>query len=159
VPWFAIDGPDDELYGALMWSGAWQLTIARVGKNLDLSFGLGETTTTVRTASAEGPHALLGLSAGGLPGASAALRSCVLNGIRGGRPLTPLVTYNTWFAYGTAVDEDSMHAAMDGASALGAELFVLDAGWYRGAGAANAFDYDSGLGSWQPDTARFPDGL
>jgi len=83
----------------------------------------------------------------------------VLAGIRGGRPLTPLVTYNTWFAYGTEIDEATLKAEMDRVAALGVELFVVDAGWYEGTGKADAFDFDSGLGSWTADPARFPNGL
>ena len=160
VPWFAIDGAQDEFYAGLMWSGAWSLSIERSNANLSASFGLPSMTTTLsRDAALDGPHAFFGVAAGHLPEASAALRSYIVNGIRSGRGFSPMVTYNTWFAYGTAITEDSMRLEMDGAAALGAELFVIDAGWYEGAGAENAFDYDSGLGSWQVDAARFPDGL
>src|SRR5262249_51242857 len=80
-------------------------------------------------------------------------------GIRAGRSLAPLVTYNTWFAYGTRIDETSMMREIDGNASLGVELFVLDAGWYAGAGASGPSDFESGLGSWQVDPARFPRGL
>jgi alpha-galactosidase len=52
-----------------------------------------------------------------------------------------------------------MRAEMDRAAALGTELFVIDAGWYAGTGAAGPFDFDAGLGGWQADPARFPNGL
>ncbi len=159
VPWFAIDGSGEEFYAALMWSGAWSLRAEQSGGTLNLTLGLAPMSATLRDNSIEGPHAIFGAAAGRLSDASAALRSYVVNGLRSGRAFSPLVTYNTWFAYGTAVDEDSMRAEMDGAAALGAELFVLDAGWYQGAGADNAFDFDSGLGSWTADPARFPSGL
>ena len=48
---------------------------------------------------------------------------------------------------------------MERAAALGVELFVVDAGWYDGAGAAGPMDFDSGLGSWTADPVRFPNGL
>ena len=35
----------------------------------------------------------------------------------------------------------------------------MDAGWYRGAGAAGPMDFDAGLGSWAPDPTRFPNGF
>ncbi len=159
VPWFAIDGAQDEFYAALMWSGAWSLTVDRSTSGLALSLGLAPMSTLAAETPIDGPHALFGVVKGGLSQATGALRSYVLQGIRQGRPLTPMVTYNTWFAYGTDVDESSMHAEMDHAAALGAELFVIDAGWYAGAGADSAFDFDSGLGSWTPDPVRFPNGL
>jgi alpha-galactosidase len=158
VPWIAIDGPKDEFYAALMWSGAWTLTASRIGSNISLAIGLAPMTTTLR-APIDGPHVVFGVATGGLAQATAALRSYVLDGIRGGRPLAPQVTYNTWFAYGTEIDEPSMMAEMDQAAALGTELFVIDAGWYEGAGAAGPFDFDAGLGTWTPDPTRFPNGL
>jgi alpha-galactosidase len=82
-----------------------------------------------------------------------------LRGLRKGRALTPLVTYNTWYAQGVRVDEESVRGGMLRSGAIGAELFVLDAGWYTGADAAGAFDYDNGLGTWEVDPARFPNGL
>jgi alpha-galactosidase len=158
VPWFAIDGDQDEFFATLMWSGAWSLGVTRGRTGLEVSFGL-VSMSTAAGAPFDGPHAVFGVVRGGLPAATAALRSYAVNGIRAGRPLVPLVTYNTWFAYGTSIDESSIRAAMDRAAALGVELFVLDAGWYRGAGAGGPTDFDSGLGSWTPDPARFPNGL
>ena len=40
MPWFAIDGVQDEFYAALMWSGAWSLVIDRNSTGLAFSFGL-----------------------------------------------------------------------------------------------------------------------
>lgn len=158
VPWFAIDGAQDEFYAALMWSGAWSLDFDRTGTGLALSFDLAPMSTEAR-GPVDGPHVVFGVAAGGLPQATAALHSYVLDGVRGGRPLAPLVTYNTWFAYGTDVDEASMRGEMERAAALGAELFVIDAGWYVGIGSAGPFDFEAGLGAWTPDPSRFPDGL
>lgn len=158
VPWMAIDGARDEFYVALMWSGAWTLAAERTGRNLALTVGLGPMTTTVR-AAVDGPHVVFGAVPGGIARATAALRTYVLDGIRAGRPIEPLVTYNTWFAYGTEIDEATLIAEMERAAALGAELFVVDAGWYAGAGAAGPYDFDSGLGSWTPGPNRFADGL
>ena len=42
---------------------------------------------------------------------------------------------------------------------VGTELFVVDAGWYVGAGGSGLFDFESGLGNYQPDPDRFPNGL
>jgi alpha-galactosidase len=159
VPWFAIDGTQDEFYAALMWSGAWSLTVDRSTAGLALSIGLAPMTTVMNDAPIDSPHAVFGVVKGGLAQATGALRSYVLQGIRLGHPLTPMVTYNTWFAYGTDIDEASMRKEMDSAASMGAELFVIDAGWYAGAGADGPFDFDSGLGSWTPDPTRFPDGL
>lgn len=158
VPWIAIDGARDEFFAALMWSGAWTIAADRNAVGVTVSAGLAPMTTTL-VSSVDGPHIVFGAVAGGPAQATAVLRSYVLDGIRGGRALRPLVTYNTWFAYGTEIDEASMLEEIDRASALGAELFVLDAGWYAGAGAGGPYDFDAGLGWWTADTVRFPNGL
>jgi alpha-galactosidase len=159
VPWFAVDGSPDEFYAALMWSGAWSLSLDRSDSGLSLAVTLGSMSTVVENVPLDGPHVLFGVVRGGLPQASAAIRSYGLQALRGGRALTPMVTYNTWFAYGTEIDDASMRQEMTRAAAIGTELFVIDAGWYAGAGAASPFDFDAGLGSWSPDPVRFPNGL
>lgn len=160
VPWLAIGSGEDEFFAALMWSGAWSMTVDRSEAGLAVAIGLPPMATSVsRTGPVEGPHAVFGIARADTGGTAAALRTYILDGIRAGRPLTALVTYNTWFTYGTQIDEESMRAEMSHAAALGTELFVIDAGWYPGAGANGPGDFDSGLGNWNPDPARFPNGL
>ena len=40
VPWFTVDGADDELYAGLMWSGGWSLTAAGRTNGIEVSWGL-----------------------------------------------------------------------------------------------------------------------
>src|SRR5438552_1347043 len=108
-----------------MWSGGWSLSVDRSGGGLKLSLGLSAMKTTVGGQEIAGPHALFGVVNGGMPQATEALRSNVLNGLRGGRALPAPVTYNTWFAYGIDIDENAMLEEMDRAAALGVELFVV----------------------------------
>jgi alpha-galactosidase len=142
-----------------MWSGGWSLTAARRTNGIEVSWGLSPMTTTVSGASVEGPHVLIGMTRGARPEASAAIKSFIVNSIRQGQPFTPLVTYNTWFAYLTDVDDATMRAEMDHAAALGSELFVIDAGWYTGADIEHPSNFDQGLGTWEIDPARFPNGM
>jgi len=158
VPWFTIDGPNEVFYAGVMWSGAWSLTAARTGTQLDVSVGLAPMTTSLTTL-VDGPHAFFGVARGDAASAASALRPFIIDGLRRGRPIEPLVTLNTWFAYGVNVDADTMEREIDLAAALGAELFVLDAGWHVGAGQNGTFDFASGLGTWKVDPAKFPDGL
>ena len=158
VPWIAVDNGPDTFYAGLLWSGAWSLTAARSGGALEVRLGLGGMTTSV-SSPIDGPHAFFGVTAGGMGNVPAALRTYVLHGLRAGRPFDPQVTYNTWFAYGVGIDEASMRDEIDGAASLGAERFVVDAGWYLGAGSAGTGDFSSGLGTWQVDPSRFPSGL
>ena len=160
VPFILVDDGRDEFYGGLMWSAAWQIAIERAGDRLNLSAVIPNVTTTATPARAvELPHAFFGITTHSMTDESGALRRFLMNGIRHGRPLDPLVTYNTWYAYGVTINEDAMVAEMDLAASLGVELFVLDAGWYAGAGQNGDFDFDSGLGSWAADADRFPSSL
>ncbi len=159
VPWLAVDGASDEFYTALMWSGGWSLKVARTRTGLSMDWGLGVMTTTAGAAPIHTPHVLIGVARGALPAASAAMRTYVLQGLRGGRPIAPLVTYNTWYAYGTAVDDESMRLEMARAASMGVELFVIDAGWYIGADTKHTTNFTPGLGTWTADPDRFPDGL
>jgi alpha-galactosidase len=159
VPWFAVDGSPDEFYTALLWSGAWSFTANRTDDRLVLSFGLEGMSAAVTAQPLDGPHVVFGAVHGNVWHASDALRTYVEQGLRQGRPLTSLITYNTWYAYGTRIDENAMRDAMVRAAALGAELFVIDAGWYTGAGTNGDFDFDTGLGTWEADAGRFPNGL
>jgi len=85
------------------------------------------------------------------------MRSFIDTAVRHGRAYSPLVTYNTWFTYGTAIDEASMRHEMDAAADLGVELFVVDAGWYKAGD--DPGDFTTGIGVWEADTDRFPSGL
>jgi alpha-galactosidase len=107
----------------------------------------------------ETPHSFVGSVAGGPTAVSAALRGFLTTGVRLGRPIVPLVTYNTWYPYATRIDEPTMLDEIDRTAALGMELFVLDAGWYPGAGTLGYADFDTGLGTWAVDPRRFPSGL
>jgi hypothetical protein len=133
VPWFAVDQGPDKLYVGLMWSGAWGGYVRRMDDSLRISVGLPGTITTVEPGVAlETPHLFFGVASGPDPDVAACLRPFLRDTLRRGRGWDPLVTYNTWFAYGTHVSEDVVLRELDANAALGTELFVLDAGWYPG---------------------------
>ena len=161
VPFVLVDAGLDEFYGGMMWSGAWQIAFERSADDmLRVSAQFPGTSTTAAPGKPiEVPHTFFGVTARASLDESGALRQFILNGIRHGRPLQPLVTYNTWFAYGTTINQDVLTEEWDRAAAMGVELVVIDAGWYVGAGASNDYDFESGLGTWTVDSGRFPDGL
>ena len=158
LPMISADTPSDEFFGGLMWSGAWQMTATRTGGAIAIAAGLPAMSRAVDAAHPlETPHGFFGFTPGARGDVADALRAFVVNGIRQGRPFQPLVTYNTWFSYGTEIDEQTMKDEMIEAAIMGVELFVVDAGWYVGAGQGT--DFDSGLGTWEVDSVRFPNGL
>ncbi len=156
-----LHGGDEsaEFFAGLMWSGSWRISAQSLAdRQMRLTAGFPRVSTTVDSARPlDTPHGFFGFTQGGRSEVSPALRAFVVDGLRGGRPFRPLVTDNTWFSYGTEIDEQSMMDEMAGAASVGVELFVVDAGWYAGVGRGS--DFDPGLGSWQVDRARFPNGL
>ncbi len=159
LPWFFIDSGTDGFFGALLWSGSWQLTLTREGDAIRAALGLPSFLTRVAPGAAlEAPHAVFGVTGGSVRDVSDALARFVATGLRAGRPIRPLVTYNTWYAYGTHLDEEAVRREIDAAAALGVELFVLDAGWLPN-NPDDPFDFTTGLGRWRADEERFPSGL
>jgi alpha-galactosidase len=160
MPFFVVQGDGDRFYGGLMWSGSWRLSFERRDASMQVTAHFPDVATSVsQQTPLEVPHTFFGATTGRDQDVSRAVRTFVVNGIRSGRPFQPQVTYNTWYQYGTTINEDAVVAEMDRAASLGVELFVLDAGWWVGAGRDGAYDFDSGLGTWTEDLNRFPSSL
>ena len=156
LPWFLIDAGSESFFGGLLWSGSWQAHLAQEPGGLRARVGLPPFATTV-DAALDTPHAYVGVIDGSTQTVADATRIFIDSAIRHGRPYTPLVTYNTWFHYGTAIDEESAAHEIDAAADLGVELFVLDAGWYKAG--TDPWDFTTGIGVWEADADRFPSGL
>lgn len=164
-PWFAIDsGARQEdgrvWFGALGWSGSWKFSIeqtphqqVRVTGGLhtfDFAYSLqpGESLET--------PAFYGGFTTGGFGEASRLLHQLELNEIlprsSAGRPRP--VLYNSWEATTFDVDEPGQKALAEKAARIGVERFVMDDGWF---GARN--NDRAGLGDWQVNPRKFPNGL
>jgi alpha-galactosidase len=158
VPLIAVDDGRSTFFGGVMWSGAWRITCDRAADRLRVRALFPDAPAAGLTRNVEVPHTFFGMVSRPSTPASA-IRQFVQKGVRRGRPFAPLVTYNTWFAYGTTIDEDQLVDEINRAAALGVELFVVDAGWYAGTGVNSDTDFESGLGNLAWDTVRFPTGL
>ncbi len=76
--------------------------------------------------------------------------------VRDGDALRPVVV-NNWEATFFSFDTDRLFGLIDHTADLGAELFLLDDGWF---GESHPRDDDTtGLGDWQVDQAKLPGGL
>jgi alpha-galactosidase len=174
MPWFAVSAWTSDVeqtqparvrnatqfFGSMLWSGSWSARIRRAGGNAAVQLGLPSFVTTLGAGGTlEGPHAIFGTTNEVLPSTSTAIVSFVDQRLRRGRPLRALVTYNTWYPYGTFLDEASMRAEMALAAEMGFEQFVIDAGWWAGANPRDRSDYVHGWGNWKIDRRRFPSGL
>ncbi|MFH8518529.1 alpha-galactosidase [Streptomyces gelaticus] len=163
-PWLALDdGSASEERGevwstALAWSGSWRVTVHRdpVGRTTwtggfgheGLSWTLqpGESLRTPVYAGLYTPH---GFGAAGRAWHDY-IRRHVLPEPDRDRP----VLYNSWEATGFDVTEAGQIRLAHLAARLGAELFVLDDGWF-----GTRHDDRSGLGDWTPRPEAFPRGL
>ncbi|MFF0887078.1 alpha-galactosidase [Streptomyces sp. NPDC003456] len=163
-PWLALDdGHTGEEHGevwvvALAASGSWRLTAQRTAAGrAGVLAGEGHEGVELRLSPGESHRTPVSLglyTGGGFGGASRAfhrhLRTHVLPHPEELRP----VLYNSWEATSFEVSEDNQLDLARRAAELGAELFVLDDGWFRGR------DNDrAGLGDWTPHPQRFPRGL
>ncbi|MBU3870401.1 alpha-galactosidase [Streptomyces sp. 4503] len=163
APWLAIqdaaDPGDPPAYGvALEWPGNWHITAeAEPGGTVRIRSGRvpheglvrlapGDTLTTPRLACA--------FSAEGLDGLSRVWHRYErhLTGERLHRPRK--VLYNSWEATAFDVDAAAQLELARTAADLGAELFVVDDGWFTGRA-----DDTGGLGDWYPDPAAFASGF
>ncbi|MCF2534576.1 alpha-galactosidase [Streptomyces sp. FB2] len=162
APWLAVqDGTpgDGPAYGiALEWAGNWHITAeAEPGGAIRVRAGRvphggavvltpGTTLTTPRLACT--------FSADGLDGLSRVWHRYErrLAGDRLHRPRK--VLYNSWEATGFDVDAAGQLELAKVAADIGAELFVVDDGWFTGRA-----DDTGGLGDWHPDPAAFPHGF
>ncbi|WP_420113074.1 alpha-galactosidase [Pseudactinotalea sp.] len=64
------------------------------------------------------------------------------------------IVFNSWYATTFDVRIEHQLELADVAAELGVEVFVVDDGWFRGRTSDAA-----GLGDWDPDPAKFPQGL
>ena len=70
-----------------------------------------------------------------------------------GRAVLPPASYDHYYGIESAIDYELLSREADGAAELGLEIFVLDAGWFKGS-------FPNGAGNWdEVDTTKLPDGL
>jgi alpha-galactosidase len=166
-PWFAIGKSAETTetagpvwFGELGWSGSWRITVedsALHAVRITAGYNPFDFSYTLQPGeSLETPHAYVGYTEHGQGEASRILHRFQLAEILPERPdpkPRPIV-YNSWEATGFNVNEAGQMALADRAAKLGAERFVMDDGWF------GERDNDhAGLGDWQVNRTKFPNGL
>lgn len=158
APWLAVqDQHGEQAWGvSLVWPGSWEIdaevdptgmTRVRVGR-LPHPGPLVIEPGAMLTS----PYAALAYSPDGLDGLARVWHTYERR-IARDRTRRP-VLYNSWEATGFAVEAQSQLELAKVAADVGAELFVVDDGWFVGRD-----DDTGGLGDWTPDETKFPGGF
>jgi alpha-galactosidase len=166
-PWFAVERSKqmdqdvgDVWFGALGWSGSWQINLETDWQNrvritggyspFDFAYVLppGQSLDT--------PKFYGGYTHQGVGGASRLLHRFELDSVVPRVPHRHLrpVLYNSWEATGFDVNEAGQEALAEKAASIGVERFVMDDGWF-----GERRDDHAGLGDWDVNPQKFPHGL
>lgn len=162
----SLDGParenEGEVFAAsLKWSGNFQLAFDMDwDRNLRVLTGINPSGTQYRLKNGEvfrTPAILWAYSDKG-KGETTRIFHRWANeyGIRDGLKDRP-VLLNNWEATYCDFDENRLVALFDGARDVGAELFLLDDGWFGNKYVRD--DDKQGLGDWEPSVRKLPSGL
>ncbi|HEX4343025.1 MAG TPA: alpha-galactosidase, partial [Verrucomicrobiae bacterium] len=161
----SFDGPPQEnsgrvLAGSLAWSGSYQCAFDHTGERVRALCGVNPFDSTYHLAPGETfttPVMIWTWNDNGLGGMSRKLHAWARDfGMRAGHE-TRSVLLNNWEATGFDFDFKRIAGLFEPAKELGVELFLLDDGWF-----GNKYprvNDSAGLGDWQPNRQRLPDGL
>ena len=149
------DAGETGWYAGIEFSGRTRITLSRRGDSISGEVGLNPNPGPFRTRlnpgdTFETPAIFVGGFTGGPDGAGNVLRRWIRAALN--NPLTlknpsyPLLVSNSWGS-GMAINEEQAHHMIQDASALGLEMFHLDAGWFRA------------LGDWVSNAEKFPHGV
>jgi alpha-galactosidase len=157
--------------GALAWSGNWALSFRTRPLDLAASWENAPTWIEIRAEpfgdpplrviapgeSVTTPAMHIGVFRGDVDAAVQALheheRRTVLAAQPEGRG--ERVIYNHWGYAAHDMNPDYLTAEIDVAAEIGAELFMVDAGWFSPLGR----EWSDTVGDWRPDPERLPGGL
>ncbi len=161
----SLDGKASEtegmvLAGSLAWSGSFQCAFDNNGRGIRALCGVNPFESDYRLKPNETfttPKMIWAWSSHGLGDMSRKFHAWARDfGMRDGhKPRTVLL--NNWEATGFDFDFDRIAALFQPAKEIGTELFLLDDGWF-----GNKYPRTNdlaGLGDWQPNRKRLPDGL
>ena len=156
------------------WTGNWAVHVRTDARDARLQIQGGMPNLHVRLRPGEvisSPRILIGNYRGDVADGANALRRLIRDryapSVNGERLVAP-VLYTTWFDIGAELDEKLCRTLVERAAEIGMEVFLLDAGWYKGTPACSYSDMrntwnaiSSSLGNWEQgeERSRFPSGL
>ena len=161
----SLDGPLTEahgrvLAGSLAWSGSFQCAFEHDGRRVRALAGVNPFASAYflkRNETFVTPTMIWVWSTNGLGEMSRKFHDWARDfGIRDGHTARS-VLLNNWEATGFDFDFNRIVGLFDPARNIGAELFLLDDGWFGNK--HPRVDDHAGLGDWQPNRQRLPHGL
>ncbi len=147
--------------GALAWSGNFRLSFEQgPEKHLTVLGGVSPFASAYPLAAGETfrtPDMVWTYSADGAGGASRNLHRWARKYVvYGGETVNPILL-NSWEGAYFTFTTETLLRMMDDAASMGLEMFVLDDGWFGNAFPRNGDD--AGLGDWQVNTSKLPEGI
>ena len=163
IAWFALDGDaaTEGLFVGLLYSGRWSAHAQAVpGGGAGLAvFSDGYAAPLSAGERWTSPAAFLGVYHGDLDDAAHVQHTYMRTAVVPATPEDfPWVQYNTWFAHLVNYDEALLRQEAELAARLGAEVFVIDAGWWAPS-LRTSDNFTTGLGRWLPSAEKFPSGI
>lgn len=161
LPFFNIEKTDHSgRMAAIGWTGQWQATFIRdSGDNLEITAGMQQTHLKLYAGEEiRSPSILLVFYENNRMRGHNLLRSLILKHYTpqpGGKTLNPpLCAGNSGvIGFNNTSESNQIEAVNDfAAHNLPVDTWWLDAGWSEGG-------FPEGMGSWQPDPSRFPNGM
>lgn len=167
APWFQVrpqSSNDEESgptwFGSLHYSGNWKLAFDKsFYTNVQVAGGINFWDTELNLKPGEEfqtPKLSVGFTPNGSEGVSLNLGAYVRNEILPAehrKDMRP-VLFNSWYATTYHLNEEQQVGMAKIAAEAGVELFVIDDGWFKG-----RTTHTSGLGDWEVDKTKFPNGL
>lgn len=167
APWFQIrpqssnkeeKGPT--WFGSLHYSGNWKLLFDKnFNSTVQVLGGINFWDTELNLQPGQEfqtPELSVGYTPDGSEGVSLNLGAYVRNEILPTyyrHEMRP-VLFNSWYATTYHLNEEQQIGMAKIAAEIGVELFVVDDGWFK-----NRIGHNKGLGDWEVDQVKFPEGL
>lgn len=167
-PWFFLkDGKSGTGYlGQLAWSGNWQMSFERaltarppesepLRVEMGIRFDRGGPVILEPGRDFPLPPAAFTAGEGDADDAANRLHRFQRRYVvpRGPANDPPLVQFNSWYPFPGRLRADDLKRCADVAAELGAEVFVLDAGWF------NRKNWSREIGDWKHNPEAFPQGV
>lgn len=163
-PYFAVDRNATEdsgevWFGTLQYSGNWQIKAGRDRNAVpQILGGISDFNTTYLLRGGEEfttPVFTGGYVNGGFGASKRQFHDYIRKTSKSvwTNKVMP-VLYNAWGTFEFNIDEELLLAQAARAKEMGMEVFVVDDGWFK-----NRNDEKTGLGDWEVDEKKFPNGL